>query len=128
MDGAEQLPSTALALPPAPCWATGHFAPLILSARTTAAARSTARVTESTSAPQVVPSALVPRLPPCLETGHFAPLILSARTTAAARSTARVTESTSAPQVVPSALEVQVSHQEEHHCTRGLEAALTTMM
>ena len=82
MDGAEQLPSTALALPPAPCWATGHFAPLILSARTTAAARSTARVTESTSAPQVVPSAL----------------------------------------------EVQVSHQEEHRCTRGLEAALTTMM
>ena len=127
MDGAEQLPSTALALPPAPCWATGHFAPLILSARTTAAARSTARVTESTSAPQVVPNALVPRLPPCLETGLFVPLTLSARTTAAARSTAEM-GSTSAPQVVPNALEVQVSHQEEHRCTRGLEAALTTMM
>ena len=114
MDGVEQHRSTALALhllPPVPCLVTGHFAPPTLSARTTAAARSTARVTGSISAPQVVHNALVPRLPPvpCLVTGHFAPLTLSARTTAAASSTAMM-GSTSAPQVVLNALVAQVLH------------------
>jgi hypothetical protein len=116
--GVERLLSIVLALlplHPLVCSEIGRFVRLILSAATSAAARSTAQAMGSTNALQEVLNALVARQlrPPlllhplvCLAIGRFVLLTLSVETSAAARSTAQVMGSTNA---LPEALNAMVA-------------------